>query len=78
MNGDVSILIKISLKFIPEGLIQHIQALIQIIVWHGLDYQRIYASFDLNELNGTLIQTVQSNLALVKPTLRNRVLSLVV
>ena len=48
------------------------------MVWRRLDYQRIYASLDLNELNGTLLQTVQSNLTLVKPTLRNRVLSLVV
>ena len=35
LNENVSISIKISLKFIPMGLINNIPALVQIMAWHG-------------------------------------------
>ena len=60
LNENVSIAIKISLKFVPKGPINNIPALVQIMAWrrpsHNLNqwwsvYRRIYASLGLNELN---------------------------
>ena len=34
LNENVSILIKISLKFVPKGPINNIPALVQIMAWH--------------------------------------------
>ena len=42
LNDNVSIAIKISLKFVPKGPFNNIQA---------LDYRRIYASLGLKELS---------------------------
>ena len=61
MDENVSISIKISLKFVPKGPINNIRALVQIIAWRGQAtshylnqlwpiYRRIYASLGLNEL----------------------------
>ena len=65
LNENVSIAIKISLKFVPKGPINNIPALVQIMACrldgavqatsHNLNqwwsvYQRIFASLDLNEL----------------------------
>ena len=34
LNENLSILIKISLKFVPQGPINNIPALVQIMAWH--------------------------------------------
>ena len=34
LNENIQFLIKISLKFVPKGLINNILALVQIMVWH--------------------------------------------
>ena len=62
-NENIWILIKISLKFVPQGPISNILALVQIMAWRQLgdkpfhylnqwwlDYWHIYASLGLNEL----------------------------
>ena len=36
LNEKVRILIKISLKFVPKGLINNIQALVQIMAWRRI------------------------------------------
>ena len=62
LNENVSISIKISLKYVPKGPINNIPALVQIMAWRRtgdkplsepmwLIYRRIYAPLDLNELN---------------------------
>ena len=59
LNGNVWILIEISLKFVLKGPINNITALVQImarrraIIWTNDDpvQPRIYASLGLNELN---------------------------
>ena len=33
-NENISISIKISLKFVPKGVINNITALVQIMAWH--------------------------------------------
>ena len=54
MNENVWIPIKISLKFVPEGPINNISALVQIMAWRRIGddpvQRRIYASLGLNEL----------------------------
>ena len=64
LNENAWIPINISLKFVPRGPINNIPALVQIMAWRRsgdrplfgpmmvrwLDYRRIYASLDLNEL----------------------------
>ena len=61
LNENISIAIKISLKFVPKGSINNIPALVQIMAWllqatsHNLNqwwsvYRRINASLGLNEL----------------------------
>ena len=62
LNENVWILVKISLKFVPKGLINNIPALVQIMAWRRPGdkplsepmmvrlYIRIYASLGLNEL----------------------------
>ena len=63
LNGNVLISIKISLKFVPKGLINNIPALVQVMAWRrpgdkplsepmmvSLLTWRIYASLGLNEL----------------------------
>ena len=63
LNENVSIVIKISLKFVPKGPINNIPALVQIMAWRcpgdkALSepilsvYGRMYASLGLNELIG--------------------------
>ena len=65
LNENVRILIKISLKFVPEGPINNIPSFVQKMACadqatsHHLNqwwlvYRRIYASLSLNELNITL------------------------
>ena len=60
-NENVSIVIKISLKFVLKGPINNIPALVQIMAWRRLGdklylnqwwlvYRRIYASLSFNEL----------------------------
>ena len=62
LNENVSILIKISLRFAPEGPINNIPALVDIMAWRRpgdkslseqwwLVYWRMYASLGINELN---------------------------
>ena len=62
LNENVWISIKISPKFVHQGPINDIPALVQIMAWYRpddkplseliwLDYWRIYASLGLNELN---------------------------
>ena len=63
MNENVRISINISLKFVPEGLINNISALVWIMAWHRPGNKpfsepmmvnlltHIYASLGLNELN---------------------------
>ena len=62
LNGNVLILIKNSLKFVPKGPINNIPSLVQIMAWYRpgnkplsepwwLDYRLIYASLKLNELS---------------------------
>ena len=66
LNEIVWILIKISLKFAPEGSINKIPALVQIMAWwqaiiwinDGPDHWRIYASLGLNELNAVNRQSI--------------------
>ena len=36
LNENVSISIKISLKFVPKGVMNNIPALVQIMAWHRL------------------------------------------
>ena len=69
LQENVSISIKISLKFVPKGSINNIPALVQIMAWRrSCDkplsepmmvslpvYRRIYASLDLNELTDLFI-----------------------
>ena len=55
LNENVWIPTEISLKFVPKGPIDNIQALVKIMAWRRpdqwwLDYRRIYASLGLNEL----------------------------
>ena len=50
LNENVWISIKISLKFVPKGLINNIPALVQIMNQWWLDYWHIYTSLGLNEL----------------------------
>ena len=60
LNENVWIASKISLKFVPQGPINNIPALVQIMAWRQatrhylvqwwLDYRRIYASLGLNKL----------------------------
>ena len=61
LNEDVSILIKISLGFVPKGPINNISAMVKIIVWRHqmtshyfnqlwLSNLHIYVSLSLNEL----------------------------
>ena len=63
MNENIWFPIKMSLKFVPKGLINNIPALVEIMAWRRsgdkplsepmmvrLDYRRIYASLGLNEL----------------------------
>ena len=58
-NENVWISIEISLKFVPQGPINNIPALVQIVAWRWpshylgqwwLGYRRIYGSLGLNEL----------------------------
>ena len=62
LNENIRISNKISLKFVPNGLINNIPALVLIMAWHlpgdkplseqwWLDNWRIFASLGLNELN---------------------------
>ena len=65
LNENVWIPSNISLKFDPQGPINNIPALVQIMAWRRpgdkplsgpmIDYQRIYASLGLNELKGVLL-----------------------
>ena len=63
-NENAKISIKISFKFVPNGPINNIPALVQVMAWRRpgdklwLVYQRIYASLDLNELNAWSSKTV--------------------
>ena len=61
MDENIWIPIKISLKFVPEGPVNNIPALVQIMAWRRpgdkplsepmmVSYRRIYASAGLNEL----------------------------
>ena len=52
LNENVWIVTKISLRFVPNGSVKSIPALVQITAWrrHGIVYWRIYASFGHNEL----------------------------
>ena len=57
LNENIRISIKISLKFVPKGLISKIPALVLIMAWRRpgdkplwLDHWLIYASLGLNEL----------------------------
>ena len=34
LNENIEILIKISLTFVPEGLIDNTSALVQVLAWH--------------------------------------------
>ena len=66
-NENICISIKISLKFVPRGLIDNKVTLVQIMVWHrwraiiwtndGLVYWCIYASLGLNELTVFILIT---------------------
>ena len=62
LNENIRISNKISPKFVPNGLINNIPALVLIMAWHlpgdkplseqwWLDHWRIFASLGLNELN---------------------------
>ena len=63
LNGNLWILHKISLKYVPQGLMDNIAALVQIMAWRqtggkpyiwtnvGKLYWRRYASVSLNELS---------------------------
>ena len=80
LNENVWIPIEISLKFIPQGPINNIPALVQIMAWRRpgdkplsgpmmvrwLDYRRIYASPGLNELITWLGADIQGSLLLTK------------
>ena len=60
LNENVSIAVKISMKFVPKGPINNIPALVQIMAWRRLNqlwlvYRRIYASLGLNGLTLQLI-----------------------
>ena len=61
MNENILIPTEISQKFVPNGSINNVPILVQIMAWHRqatshylnqlcLDYRRIYASFGPNEL----------------------------
>ena len=61
LNENVSILIEISLKFVPKSPINNISAVVQIMAWRRpgdkplsepmmVSLRRIYASLGLNEL----------------------------
>ena len=59
LNENIWIPVKISLKFAPQGPINNIPALVQIMAWRRpshylnqwwLDYRRIYAPLGINEL----------------------------
>ena len=75
LNENVTISIKISLKLVPKDSINDIPSMIQIMVWRWpsdkplsepvmFDYQHIYASLSLNELNMYVI-----SLKIFAPTL---------
>ena len=66
LNKNVSISIKISLKFVPMGLVNNILALVQIMAWRqpadkflskqwSLVYWSIYASLGLYELSQIIV-----------------------
>ena len=67
LNENVWILFKISLKFVPGGLINNIPALVQIMAWRRSGDKplsetmvvslptHVYASLGLNELSFSLI-----------------------
>ena len=50
LNENVSISIKISLKFVPKVPIDNIPALVQIMAWRRPGDKPLYASLGLNEL----------------------------
>ena len=63
LNENITISIKISLKYVPKGPINNDSALVQIVAWpapsHYLNqwwlvYWRMYASLGLNELRAQL------------------------
>ena len=51
LDENVCILIKISFKFLSNGPINTTVALVQIMVWCRLDYQRIHSFLSLIELS---------------------------
>ena len=72
VNENVRIAIKFSLKFAPKGPINNIPALVQVMAWRRSGDKpylnqwwpvqlRIYASLGLNELNGRIVHTNNSN-----------------
>ena len=78
LNKNVWTPIKISLKFVPKGLINHISALVQIMAWCRSGAKplsetmmvslltHIYASLSLNELNIYLVPWYLINICGVK------------
>ena len=91
LNDNLWILIKISLKFVPEGTINNIPALVQIMAWRRLGDKpfsepmmarlpthicvRIYASLGPNELN-ICIFVVRKDFQVTYLTIKQLILSI--